>query len=183
MGFDAGEQWTLHTTGNETKTPIQSLSWVSSTRRFGGLIIADPLWETKLTLYQITSELATSFMNGCDPRLLGIEKPTRFAQCYCYVRELPDTAELCRYRWDEDSRLLRCVGLSRLIHPTTVGFRHLRDFNASRNAGLMAAVSDLALIILAAADGSFALEGMRPQRISDNSRMGSFGFCRMTGTG
>jgi hypothetical protein len=28
------------------------------------------------------------------------------------------------YEWDRDSRLQRCVGMSRLIHPTTVGFRY-----------------------------------------------------------
>jgi hypothetical protein len=60
---------------------------------------------------------------------------------------------------------------------------HLRNFNASRNAGFVAAVSDLALIILAAPDESFAHDGMRPQRINDNSRRGSFGFWRMTGAG
>jgi hypothetical protein len=60
--------------------------------------------------------------------------------------------------------------------------RHLRDFNASRNAGFVPAVSDRALIIRAAADESFAHEGMSPQRVSDNSRMGSLGFWRMTGT-
>jgi hypothetical protein len=60
---------------------------------------------------------------------------------------------------------------------------HFRHFNASRKAGFVAAVSDLALIIRAAADESFAHEGMSPQRISDNSRTGSFGFWRMTGIG
>ena len=55
----------------------------------------------------------------------------------------------------------------------------LRDFNASRNAGFVAAVSDLALIILAAADGSFAHEGINPHRTSDSSRTGSLGFWRM----
>jgi hypothetical protein len=34
---------------------------------------------------------------------------------------------------------------------------------------LVAAVSDLALIILAATDGSFAHDGMSPQRTSDSS--------------
>jgi hypothetical protein len=58
-----------------------------------------------------------------------------------------------------------------------------KDLNASRNAGFFPAVSDLALIIEATPDESFAHEGIRPQRISDNSRMGSFGFCRTTGTG
>ena len=46
--------------------------------------------------------------------------------------------------------------------------------------GFVAAVSDLALIIWAATDGSFAHDGIKPQRIKDNSR-GSFRFCRMIG--
>src|ERR1017187_5504174 len=46
-----------------------------------------------------------------------------------------------------------------------------------------AAVSDLVLIIRAATDGSFAHDGMSPQRISDSSRTGSFGFWRTTGIG
>ena len=58
----------------------------------------------------------------------------------------------------------------------SAGIRHLRDFNASRNAGFALAVSDLALIIWAAMDESFAHDGISPQRSSDNSRMGSFGF-------
>jgi hypothetical protein len=47
----------------------------------------------------------------------------------------------------------------------------------------MPAVSDLALIILAAPDVSFAHDGISPHRMSDNSRIGSLGFWRMTGTG
>jgi hypothetical protein len=45
------------------------------------------------------------------------------------------------------------------------------------------AVSDLALIMLAATDGSLAHEGINPQRIRDNFRMCSLGFWRITGTG
>jgi hypothetical protein len=48
---------------------------------------------------------------------------------------------------------------------------------------LVAAVSDRALIIIPALDMSFDHEGIKPQRIDDNSRRGSFGFWRMTGTG
>jgi hypothetical protein len=40
--------------------------------------------------------------------------------------------------------------------------RRLRDFNASRNAGFAAAVSDLALIILEATDESPVHDGMSP---------------------
>src|SRR6266849_2623959 len=63
------------------------------------------------------------------------------------------------------------------------GTMHRRDFNASRKAGSVAGVSDLALIILAAPDASLAHQGMSPQRTSDNSRRGSFGCWRMIGTG
>lgn len=47
----------------------------------------------------------------------------------------------------------------------------------------MLAVSERALIILAAPEASFAHDGMSPQRIRDSSRIGSFGFWRMTATG
>ena len=43
-------------------------------------------------------------------------------------------------------------------------------FSGSRNAGFVAAVSDLALIMLAAPEVSFAQCGMRPHRISESSR-------------
>jgi hypothetical protein len=56
-------------------------------------------------------------------------------------------------------------------------------FQRIAEGGFVAAVSDLALIIRAAADGSVAQEGMSPQRISDNSRTGSIGFWRIRGTG
>jgi hypothetical protein len=45
------------------------------------------------------------------------------------------------------------------------------------------AVSDLALIILDAPDESFDHEGISPQRIRESSRIGSFGFWRITGMG
>ena len=59
----------------------------------------------------------------------------------------------------------------------------MRNFNASRNAGLVLAVSDLALIMRAAPEGSFAYDGMSPHRINDSSCTGSFGCWRMTGIG
>jgi hypothetical protein len=47
----------------------------------------------------------------------------------------------------------------------------------------VAAVSDRALIMLAAPDESFAHDGTNPHRISDNWRTGSLGFCQITDTG
>jgi hypothetical protein len=47
----------------------------------------------------------------------------------------------------------------------------------------MAAVSDLAFIIRAAPEGSFAHDGISPHRIIESARTGSLGFWQMTGTG
>ena len=52
----------------------------------------------------------------------------------------------------------------------------VQNFSASRNAGLVAAVSDRALIMLAAVDESFAHGEISPHFISASSRTGSFGF-------
>jgi hypothetical protein len=54
---------------------------------------------------------------------------------------------------------------------------------ASLNAGSVAAVSDLALIILAALDASFDQDGIKPHPTSDSSRRGSLECWRMIGTG
>ena len=65
----------------------------------------------------------------------------------------------------------------------SAGTRQRRDFIGSRKAGFVAAVSDLALIMLAEPDMSFAHDGISPHRIKDSTRFGSFGCWRMTGTG
>src|SRR5579864_3376371 len=52
----------------------------------------------------------------------------------------------------------------------------------SRNAGFVAAVSDFALIVPLAIEGSFAQFGIRPHFISEICRIGSLGCWRITGT-
>jgi hypothetical protein len=47
----------------------------------------------------------------------------------------------------------------------------------------VAAVSDRALMVLAALDGDFAQDGINPHLISESCRIGSFGCWRTTGTG
>jgi hypothetical protein len=59
------------------------------------------------------------------------------------------------------------LNINRLLFPSGIIVmsavtRHLRNCNASQNAGLPAAVSDRALIIAAAFDESFAHEGTSP---------------------
>lgn len=71
----------------------------------------------------LDGDLPNVLMDTCEPQLYGIPQPTRqYAQFYAYVHEVDNNAEL--YQWDTDLRLQRCVALSRLIHPTTVGFRY-----------------------------------------------------------
>jgi hypothetical protein len=53
----------------------------------------------------------------------------------------------------------------------------------SRNAGFIAAVSDLAFIVFADPEAFFAQCGISPHFISEISLMGSFGCWRITGTG
>jgi len=68
----------------------------------------------------------------------------------------------------------------RIEQDLTHGIRHLRSLNASRSAAFLAAVSDLALIILAAPDGSFAHQGMSNQGVCPHLRISisNFNLCR-----
>jgi hypothetical protein len=76
-----------------------------------------------LWLGRLDADLAKALMDTCEPKVLGVPAPVRqYAQMYAYVRELHPSAEL--HRWDDDHRLSRLVAMSRLIHPTTVGFRY-----------------------------------------------------------
>ena len=67
--------------------------------------------------------LAKAVMDTCEPKTLGVQTPVRqFAHMYAYLRELhPQTSVI---GWDEDHRLSRLVAISRLVHPTSVGFRY-----------------------------------------------------------
>lgn len=107
----------LHTNGGIFRENAQQLS------------AAFPPIEDRLNLGfgcwagRLYGDLAIRLMDTCDPTWLGIPKPVRqYAQLYAYVHELDENAYL--YEWDRDSRLQRCVAMSRLIHPTTVGFRY-----------------------------------------------------------
>ena len=76
-----------------------------------------------LFIERLDLELAKAIMDTCEPKTLGVMAPVRqFAHMYAYVRELhPQTSVI---GWDEDHRLSRLVAISRLVHPTSVGFRY-----------------------------------------------------------
>jgi hypothetical protein len=78
---------------------------------------------TDLWIGRLPGDLAKTVMDTCEPTALGTPKPVRqFAQLYAFVHDLTGAADI--YKWDADSRLYKCVALSRLIHPTSVGFRY-----------------------------------------------------------
>lgn len=76
-----------------------------------------------LFIERLDLELAKAIMDTCEPKTLGVMAPVRqFAHMYAYVRELHQQTSLAG--WDEDHRLSRLVGISRLVHPTSVGLRY-----------------------------------------------------------
>jgi hypothetical protein len=80
--------------------------------------LSEQIW-----LGRLEGEVAKTIMDTCEPRVFGIPLPVRqFAQLYSFVRELSAPDDI--YRWDHDNELTAVVGLSRLIHPTFVGFEY-----------------------------------------------------------
>ncbi len=78
--------------------------------------LSDQIWIGRLDL-----EAAKAIMDTCEPKALGVTVPVRqFAHLYAFVREIPAHADI--HRWDHDNELTAVIGLSRLIHPTSVGF-------------------------------------------------------------
>lgn len=67
---------------------------------------------------------AKAIMDTCEPRVFGIAPPPvrQYAQLYSFVREPPVGHDI--YQWDHDNELTAVVSLSRLVHPTFVGFAY-----------------------------------------------------------
>lgn len=78
--------------------------------------LADDVW-----IGELDDQIADMVLDACDPPGWGVEKPKRqFGQLYAYVREPAPSIQT----WDSDKRLLTCVALSRIVHPTSVSFRY-----------------------------------------------------------
>jgi len=72
---------------------------------------------------KIAPDLGKAVMNLADSTCIGTMTPVRqFSHLYGFVRELGDEAPFAT--WDEDHSLKNCVALSRLIHPTSTGYRY-----------------------------------------------------------
>ena len=107
----------LHTNGGMFRDNAQQL--LASFPPINDRVELGPgLWVGRLN-----GRLAEALMDTCEPKMLGVPTPVRqFSQMYAYVRELDGNPDL--YYWDKDFRLSRLVAMSRLVHPTTVGFRY-----------------------------------------------------------
>ena len=80
--------------------------------------LSDRVW-----IGPLDGETAKLVIETCEPKVFGMPEPViQFAQLYCFVRELPTDSNV--YHWDDDNELSAIVGLSRLVHPTTVGFEY-----------------------------------------------------------
>lgn len=76
-----------------------------------------------LWMGRLDADLANALLDTCEPKLLGTPAPIRqYAQMYAFGRDLASNSEI--HHWDDDHRLSRLVAMSRLVHPTTVGFRY-----------------------------------------------------------
>jgi len=84
----------------------------------GRFELTDDLW-----IGPLDEDVAERVLDCCEPPGCWVKKPLRlFHQLYAYVREpVPPEA---KHKWDADNRLLDCVALSRLVHPTSVSFRY-----------------------------------------------------------
>lgn len=71
----------------------------------------------------VDQPVAKAVMDLCDSTCVGTPAPRRqYGQLYSFVRELRHACDLAR--WDDDHRLKNCVALSRLVHPTGIGFKY-----------------------------------------------------------
>ncbi|MFQ5539640.1 MAG: hypothetical protein ACE5FB_04515 [Candidatus Binatia bacterium] len=78
--------------------------------------LADDLWVGRLD-----DEVAQRVFDSCTPPGSWVNPPVRpFGQLYAFVREPAPPDPI--YTWDSDKRLLTCVALSRLVHPTSLSF-------------------------------------------------------------
>lgn len=79
--------------------------------------IADDVW-----LGDIDSDLAEAVMNACDPRYENFSPTRQYGSAYALVRlraPAPDSLQ-----FDPDKLLGAITALSRLVHPTSIGFSY-----------------------------------------------------------
>lgn len=76
-----------------------------------------------LFIQKLDSKTLNVVLDFRIPTGYGVMKPVRQdSYFYAFVRQLPGPANI--HEWDTDQRLQTAIALSRLIHPTSISFRH-----------------------------------------------------------
>src|SRR5258708_28849322 len=87
-----------------------------------------------LEIKRLDHEITTKVMELCEPNFYGLDRPTRqFGQLYSFVRSGSPSERIWGQR---DNRLYTCIALSRLVHPTSVGFIYHAQLNLGLNGKL-----------------------------------------------
>ncbi|SRR6266705_496773 len=96
--------------------------------------IADYRLAEDLEIKRLDHEITNKVMELCEPNCYGLYRPTRqFAQLYSFVRSGSPSERI----WGQpDNRLYTCIALSRLVHPTSVGFMYHAQLNLGPNGEL-----------------------------------------------
>jgi hypothetical protein len=81
--------------------------------------LADDLW-----LADLCSDFSSEIFDACQMTGKNFSPTRQFGAPYGFIRtNVPKTGG-SPYHFDHDHRLLRCIAISRLIHPTSVGFEY-----------------------------------------------------------
>ncbi|MEI8192029.1 MAG: hypothetical protein WCI75_20140 [candidate division NC10 bacterium] len=87
-----------------------------------------------ISVEEIEGSLLEHIFDACEPAGWNFRLPRPFGQLYSFVRNNPPDVESSV--WDKDRELQKCIALSRLVKPTSVGFEYSARvvFEADREA-------------------------------------------------
>lgn len=91
-------------------------------------------------LMQVAKSEADYIIELCDPQRLRHPPSRQLVVRYAFLRQqtLPDSAN--PYEFDQDGRLNAAVAMSRLVHPTAIGFEHSARLILDDNGGIAEAL-------------------------------------------
>lgn len=90
--------------------------------------ILDDVW-----LANFDVDFAGPILDACQQRGENFYAHRQYGAPYGFVRVSPPDVSGHAFHFDHDARLLMCVALSRLVHPTSIGFENAARIRASGN--------------------------------------------------
>lgn len=74
-----------------------------------------------VALEKLPQDLAKRVMDACEPPGWNAPPAQGYGDLYAFVRQDPPGGST---PWDPDGRLQECIAISRLIRPTSIGFKY-----------------------------------------------------------